>query len=347
MIFERLEQRRLNLSCAKRNLAGLTDSFDEINVHENYLRGMAKEDFYSGMDALAQVFRLLYTGMISDPQNYAMKDHNDKKGLEKNMNFLFVLAQQGNLNNGSFEIDGKLFAFALKAARVTKPEMYFDILKPLGFTVTGNGKKIEASNIITIEYPDNSYLLAVLKAMVDAIDMFSNVKPYQLCNNFFELLDYRVLENYPATTQLTTIEYIISKIKGESRDVVEMFYNFIKPLVKCKIKGSIGHYWTPTFTLKSTKRVIMSLKINLESHDVKLNLFNIGKYTDSLHELPTKLLNEIKYSGWETDNEYAFVFDLDGKTYRKNPESAFVFTTPDKNEAMFLLKLLKKELEFS
>ena len=331
MIYETIEKRRLTLTCVKRNLAGLSKNFSEINVHESYLRGIKRGNFCAGLDALAQAFRTLYTEMMSKPQSYAMKHDDDKKGLEKNMNFLFLLAQKGSLNNGALEIEGKLFAQALKEAKVTKPEMYFNILEPLGFITSGLSKKIEISEIIIVEFPDNPYLLATLKAMTDAIGMFLKCKPYQQSNNYFELLDHRVLENYPATEPMNTMEYILSKIKGESRDIVEMFYDFIKPSVKLQIKGSIGHYWTMTFTLKSTKRVIMSLKVNLESHDVKLNLFNLGKYMAHLDGFPTKMLDEIKYSGWETDNEYAFVFDLDGKTYRKNPESAFVFTKPDKN----------------
>jgi len=127
---------------------------------------------------------------------------------------------------------------------------------------------------------------------------------------------------------------------------VKMFCDFIEPLAKCQIKGSFGYYLTLTFTLKSTKKVIMSLKINLESHDVKLNLFNIGKYTELLDGFPEKTVDEIKYGGGETEGEYAFVFELDGKTFRKNPEGSFVFTKPDKADSKLLLELLKKELEF-
>ena len=323
----------------------MTKNIDAINVHESYLRGMKKEDFYSGMDALVHAFRTLYTGMVRDPQNYAMKDDNDSKGFANNMNFLLLLAKTGNLANEILEIDGKLLAIALKEARVTKKESYFHILESLGFITAGLGKKVEASKIITIEYPDNNYLLAAFKAVADTIGMFSRSKPHQQYSNYFELLDYRVLENYPATEPITTMEYILAKINGESRCVVEMFYGFINPLTKCQIKGSVGHYWTLTFTLKSTNRVIMSLKINLESHDVKLNLLNLCKYTEVLDGFPNKMINEIKHGGWETDGEYAFVFDLDGKTYRKNPEGSFVFTKPSKNDSELLLGLLKKELE--
>lgn len=346
MIYERLEQRRMSFACTKRNLAGLTKHFEDIIVHENYLHGVAKEDFYSGMDALAQTFRKLYTEMISDPQNYAMKDDNDSKGLSNNMNFLFQLAQTGTLNDKILEVEGKLLALTLKEAKVTKAERYFHILESLGFVTTGLGAKIETSEMISVEYPDNNYLLAVLKAMTDAICMFSSAKPHQISSNYFELLDYRLLENYPATEPTLTFEYLMSKIKGESRDIATMFYEFIMPLTKCQVKGDFRHYWTITFTLKTTKKVIMSLRVNLESHDVKLNLFNLGKYTKFLIDFPTKMLHEIKHGGWETDNDDAFVFELGGKTYKKDPDGSFVFTKPNKSESMLLIELLKKELSF-
>ena len=74
--------------------------------------------------------------------------------------------------------------------------------------------------------------------MADAVGMFSGINPNQ-GNIYFELLDHRVLENYPATEPKLTMEYILSKLKNESRDVAEMFYEFIKPLAKCEIKGSL------------------------------------------------------------------------------------------------------------
>ena len=54
---ERLEQRRTASLCAKRNLAGLTENFENIIVRENYLHGMGRESFrneiypQSGADA--------------------------------------------------------------------------------------------------------------------------------------------------------------------------------------------------------------------------------------------------------------------------------------------------------
>jgi len=124
----------------------------------------------------------------------------------------------------------------------------------LRFAITGLGKKMEICETISLEYPGHNGLLAVLKAMADAITKFSKSKPHQISRNYFELLDYRVLENYPATEPVDTLEYIISKIKPESRDVVKIFYDFIIPLAKCQIKGSIGHYWTPDIHLKTYKK---------------------------------------------------------------------------------------------
>jgi len=348
---ESIEKRRLATTCVEKNLTGLTTNFEGINVHENYLSGLEKEEFYSGLDALAQVFYTLYTGMISEPQIYAMKNDGDVKGLIKNMNFLLLLAQKGILNNDSLEIDGNIFASALKEAKVTKTEIYFHILESLGFITIGLDKKIEASEKITVEFPDNKYMLTALKAMADAVGMFSGINPNR-GSNYFNLLDYRVLERHPAAVPKDTMEYILSKLKSENRDVAQIFYEFVKPFVKCDIKGDIGWYWTPTFTLKSTKKVIMSLKLTPESHDVKLNLSNIGKYTELLEGFPAKMIDEITDGGWDCGNcnskcESAFVFDLDGKSYRKCRCGSFVFMEPDKNDSKLLLRLLKKEVEFA
>jgi len=337
---------------AEKSLTGLTKNFEGVSIHKNYLNGLDEEEFLSGMEALAQAFESLYAGMINEPQAYAMKDADDIKGLVKNMNFLLLAAQKGVLRNGTLEIDGSALAPALKEAKVTKPEQYFKILEPQGFVTTGLAKKVEASEKITVDYPDSPHLLTALKAMADAVGAFSGINPNQ-GSIYFEMLDHRVLANHPATEPKASMEFILSKMRSDSRDVVEVFYEFIKPLAKCELKGGFGHYWTPTFTLKSNKKVILSFKLTLDNHDVKLNLANLGKYTEALDGFPEKLIGTIKDGGWgcggcrAKSDDCAFSFDLDGQSYRKCRCGSFVFDKPDQNDTELLLKLLKKELEFA
>jgi len=337
---------------ANKNLRGTEKNFENMTVHNSYLYGLTLEEFTSGICELSKIFISIYTGMINEPHSYAMKNDDDGKGLEKNMNFLFTLSQVGGLNNDSIEANGMALATALKEAKVTKPETYFQILEQLGFIITGLGKKIEASEKITIEYPDNHYIFTALKSMTDAISMFTKNKPHKQCNVYFELLDHRVLINYPATEPAITMEYIMPRLTKESRDVVQTLCGIVEPLAKCNIKGGFGHYWTPTFTLKSTKRVIMSIKLTLDNHDVKLNLANLGKYTEMLDDFPAKIINEITGGGWGCGGSGcnpscagAFKFDLYGKSYAKCRGGSFVFHAPDKSETELLIRLLKKEID--
>ena len=337
---------------AQKNLAGLAHDFTGINIHKEYLYGIAEGAFRSGLETLADTFTAIYTGMNSTPQAYAMKNEDDSKGLVKYMHFLLVAAQKGSLCNTALEIDGSALAQALKDAKVTKPEMYFPMLAAWGFTTTGLGKKIESSETIILEYPDNRYLVTALKAMADAVSAFSKINANG-GNHYFEMLDARVLENNPATEPKATMEYILAKVNNESRDVVGMFYEYIKPHAKCTIKGSLHWYLTPTFTLKSTKKVIMSFKITLDSHEIKLNLAHLGEYAALLDGFPERLKKEIINNGWNCGqcatkpSTCAFAFDLDGISYRKCRCGSFVFAEPDKNDARLLLGLLEKELSFA
>ena len=348
---EPIEKRRLETTCVEKKLMGLTTSFEGLSVHENYLGGLEKEEFFSGLHALAQVFDSLYRGMSSAPNAYAMKNSDDAKGFAKNMNFLRLLAQKGLLNGAFIEVDGSLFSLALKEAKVTKPERFFHVLESAGFITTGLGEKIETSEKIIVKFPDNKYMFTALKAMTNAVGMLSRIRPDR-GDDYFDLLDCRVLEKYPAAAQRDTMEYILTKLKGDNRDIAKMFYEFIKPFAKCEIKGAIGWYWTPTFTLKSTKRVIMSIKLTPEGHDIKLNLANIGKHTDILADFPPQMLDEIVNGGWECGNcspkcGRAFAFDFAGVSYRKCCCGSFLFAEPSKNDSALLLGLLKRELEFS
>ena len=343
-----IEKRRLETSFVEKNLMGLTTIFDNIVVHKNYLDGLENEDFISGLNTLSQIFHSLYTGMISEPKIYAMKNQDDVKGFVKNMNFLLLLAQRGTMNGDSIEIDRFAFALSLSKAKITKPERYFEVLESVGFVSTGLCKKTETGEDICVEFPDNKYALIALKAMADAIGMFSETNPTR-GNNYFHLLDGRILENHPASAPKDTMEYILTKLKSDNRDVTAMFYEYMKPLAKCNIKGDIGWYWTPTFTLKSTKKVIMSLKLTVESHDIKLNLMNIGQYTDLLEDLPPHMINEMTNGGWECGAcnpkcKNAYVFDLDGISYKKCRCGSFLFKEPNKEDSKLLLGLLKKEI---
>ena len=338
---------------ANKNLLGLTETFEGLSIHKNHLNGLAPDEFASGLNSLAATLKALYTGIANDPQSYAMKDADDLKGHVKNINFLLLLAQKGIIKGDSLEIEGKTFAAALKDAKVTKPERYFQIYEPLGFSFSGLGKKIEASEKIITEFPDNKHLLNALKSMADAVGAFSAINPNQ-GNIYFELLDPRVLENHPATEPKPTMEYIIPKLNINSGDVIKRFYEYIKPFAKCEIKGSLEWYWTVTFILKSTKKVILSFKLDQESHKIKLNLANIGSYVEHVKELPAKMIDEIKNSGWGCNKENCnpkcaggFKFDLNGVSYNKCRGGAFTFNNPDKNESELLLGLLKKEIEFS
>ena len=336
---------------AEKNLVFLNDKSDKMLVHKNYLYRLAQEEFASGMDTLNNVFKAMYIGMTENPHSYAMKAGDDAKGFMRNMNFLFQLVRNGSLEEGTIKVNGRVLAPALKEAKVTKPESVFRIYEPLGFKFTGLENKIEKSEI-SVEFPDDGKLLVALKAMAEAISMFSKSKPHHLINVYFETLDERVLKDYPAAEPKTTMEYIVSKLKGESREVVEAFYKFIEPFAKCSVSGSALWYWTPTFTLKSLKRVILSFKLDLENHDVKLNLANLGKYVYLIDGFPAKLKKEITNNGWECAGADCnpkcaggFAFELDGKAYKKCRCGSFVFHSPDKGESELLLGLLKKELE--
>jgi len=330
-------------------ISGLTENFDDVKIHKKYLYGLEHDEFIAGLYSLDETFKSLYIGMKNEPQKYAMKSADDIKGFAKNTNFLLLLAQNGKLKSGSFEVDGEMFAAALKNAKVTKPEVYFKFIEPLGFTIDGLGKKIETSEKITVEFPDNKNLLIVLKAIADAVGMFSKMDSNN-GNIYFQLIEYRVLESYPAIEPELTMEYIISKLKNESRELAKMFYDFIKPLAKCRINGNIIWYWTPTFTLNVAKKVVMSFKIDLENFDIKLNLFNINNYIELLNGFPEKMINEIKDGGWECHNcnpkcNGSYVFTLSGKNYKKCQCSAFIFRNPTKKDSKLLIGLLKKELE--
>ena len=347
----KLEERRLTLSRAQRNLIALTKTFGDITVHEKYLSryDLTTAQLAEGFTAASEILAKLYTSMIADPKTYAMKGADDDKGLIKNTNFLYFLAKTGELKHNALEISGSALAQALKETKVTKPESYLNIFESLGFNFTGMDKKIESSGTITTTCNLSRYLLPALKAMVDAIDEFEQMT-YNRGSHYFEMLDCRVLSCYPAVEPQLTMPYILSKLDEETREITSRLDNFLAPNAKRAIKGGIGWYWTVTYTSKKTKKVIASLKLDIQSHDVKLNLANIGKYTEQVSLLPKTMIAQITSNGWDCGKcnpkcDGAFEFILADSSYSKCRCGSFVFAKPTADDTSYFLELLKSELD--
>lgn len=342
---------------AERNIACLTKDFSNISVDESYLQGLSKEDFISGMNGLSQIFMAMYVGMNKTPSQYAMKNNDDVKGLVKNMNFVFLMAKIGVLNRHlELEIDGRSFASALKESRVTKPEIYFNVFEQLGFIATGLSNKIETSDIIKIEYPDNRFVLPALKAMTKGInEARSNVSSIaqgiyvNQGNEHFEFLDPRVIQKYPSDMSLT-IDYLLDNMDDDRRYLLMEVYELLKDHTKIKLEGSNHHNWKGTFSLKANKRVLVTFHYRWDHFDVKLNLANLGDYVEETSSFPKTMIDEMINGGWECgvcnpNCAKPFEFTLGGVHYKKCHCGSFIFSNPDKASSKMLLGLLKRELE--
>ena len=44
-----IEERRFETTHVEKNLLGLSTSFDDVNIHENYLNGLEKKEFLAGL----------------------------------------------------------------------------------------------------------------------------------------------------------------------------------------------------------------------------------------------------------------------------------------------------------
>jgi hypothetical protein len=333
------------------NIKGLIEDYSMIKIHKKYLYGLEENDFKSGFGDLVKTFKTLYSSMRENPIIYAMKDEDDVKGFVKNMNFLLLLAHKSFINNNfTLSVKGNELALALKDAKITKPEIYFDIIHKIGFTTIGLSKKLSDSEDIIVEFPDNNRLIVALKAMADSICGFSTINSNQ-GSTYFKNLDYRVLENETPTEPKLTMEYIIYSLKDNRKEVVSILNSFISKYAKHSIKGDTYYNWTATYTYLANKKVIISIKSSVENCSIKLNLHHLGQYVDYLHEIPEKMVEEIKTNGWDCGScnekcEGGIKFEIDGATYKKCRCGSFVFNNPTVDTVKYGIKLLEMEMSY-
>ncbi len=323
----------------------LIENKEDFRVHEKHMYGTSKEEFMSGYNELNMVLRKLYSDMEKHPKQYAMKDNNDIKGFYKNINFLMIIACNGELKNDySLEIDGEALDLELKNIRFTKPELYFDTLKSLGFVAMGLKKKVSSSDTISVEYPDNHYLIIALKAMGDCA---SKIPKNDIV--YFMNMDYRILENEEVTSPKLNIEYILRHLAGEKGEVLKKLNDILSKNSKCVIDGDTYYDWNISYKLKSNKKAIALVKSKADLFTAKLNLRNIGNYINDISNFPEKLKNEILTCGWSCGScnvkcEGGYKFDYDGVFYDKCRCGSFIFDNPNCEELEYLIGLFEEEL---
>lgn len=346
-------------------LKNIVDQPTRMKVHPSFLHGVEEEEFQSGYNELLSTVKMIYSDIVSAPEKFDMllKPNTvpDAKNADYTQshasflrapNLLFLLGYQGELQSDlTVIITGNKLLNGAKELKITKVQALLKKLTDYGFEINGMSKTLHANDTISIGFPQNRFLLPVLKSMSEAMAAI-NHHDLRKVKDFFYMMDYRILESEKPKAPKLTVDYVFHALDKGKRRIAEIAHDYIikyaKPTIR--IGGFSRNDWSCAYTLQTSKKVILSLNICQENLSVKLNLAHINQYVDSLSQYPEEIREAIKTSGWECgrchDNcSGPFSFVYEGKAYNKCRCGSFMFDHINKDTIHYCIELLEKEIQ--
>jgi len=265
---------------------------------------------------------------------------------------LYVLGISSSLDhNGVLTIDWGTLAANGKPLKITGLPVLLFKLRDYGFEVSDFGKSPKAGEALYLSFADNRYLTAALKAMADALFELTKGDLRNPKNDYFYMLHPALLEYETVKEPKLNIDSVINAISQTQHGFAHAFHEIVKDYTKHNIRiGQLmRNEWACTYTSKKNKRVLMSLKINQDCLYVKLNLLNINKYMSMVANMPIRIQNAIKNSGWECGEcnpccNGGIAFEMDGESHNKCSHGSFVFHDLNEDNLKYYKQLLEKEM---
>lgn len=342
----------------------ITDEPAELKVHPRFLHGLETDEFKNGYTTLLRLMQSLYSDIEKDPAAFGMTlvEISEANGTTANYsksnrsfvrvpNLLLALGACGMLDNSfSLSVDGETLLNAAKKLNITNIASLLDRLKDYGFEITGYTKTVKAGGSLTVSFPDDRALTAVLKSFSDAyIELrkgdFTGAKDY-----FYMLLpDLLSAENVKEPK--LSFEHFKHVLKEDWRGTAAELHERAAPHAKLSVKtqGVMRGSFSCVYTGKKSGMVLMTMKAEQGGLYVKLNLEHIGGYIGTVMEKPEDFREKIRGNAWNCSRCHdscagGFKFEMDGNEYSKCRGGAFAFNDISTAEAGYLRELLELEL---
>ena len=163
---------------------------DTIEIHQDFLHTLSREDFESAFRTVGDIFYQLMTDISLSPERFAMplcdeattrygapEAQDSRFAAWRPMKLLYTVFTNGNLGDRGFSVD--IHAFR-EANNIKNSHILFNILHGYGFEFSGlsNGKITPKVMEINVNFPENQNIINVLAltaqkaAGVNAADLF-------------------------------------------------------------------------------------------------------------------------------------------------------------------------------
>ncbi len=346
-------------------LKNVVDQPTRMSVCKSFLGGLEEDEFQSGFCELLSTVRMMYTDIVSNPEEFDMLLKQNTVPDAKNAdyiqshasflrvpNLLFLIGYLGELQSDlTVIVDGSKLLSGAKELKITKVQALLEKLADYGLETEGMSKKLQSDDRISFGFPQNRFMIPALQSMSAAMAAINN-NVLKKEKSFFYMMDHRILENANPKAPKLTVDHIYHALDADRRRVAEIFNDFIVKYAKTTVRmgGFSRNDWSCVYNLSTSKKVIMSLNITQDNLSVKLNLANINQYADSLTQYPEKIREAIKTSGWDCGRCHSscagpFSFNYEGREYNKCRCGSFVFDNIDDETIRCCIDLLEKELQ--
>jgi len=312
---------------------------------------------------LLATLRNLYSDIADNPADFGMmlkeaEDVNVKTPAYTNSNasflrvpnLLFVLGLSSVVESvGTLTTDCNVLLANAKALKIAGLPTLLDKLRDYGFYISDFGKSPKAGEMLSISFPDNRYLTAVLKSMAEALSELTGGDLRNPKNDYFYMMLPAIIENETVKEPKLTIDTLYNALDEAQRDLAAGLHKIVENDTKYSIrKGQLmRNEWTSTYTTKKSKKVLMSLQVSQDKLSVKLNLNHINQYISIIRDMSGKISKAITDGGWECGGcnprcSGGFAFEIDGNSYNKCHCGSFVFSVLSVEEVIFRGHLFKK-----
>ncbi len=165
---------------------------DNFEIHDCFLKYMAKEEIDSTFKELWNMFTNIYGDIAEFPETFGMPLHkpeeykySTKEARESRsapyrpLKLLYYLLITGDLCNGTIIVDVERFKAINNVKNIP---VIFERLVDYGFSFDGLKKYKITNESIYISYPDNTQVLTVLKLMADKAYITNRTNDFLACH---------------------------------------------------------------------------------------------------------------------------------------------------------------------
>ena len=351
---------------ARNYMRNLPDGTETFKVHPMYLQGLLEEEFKDGYNALIQLKRDIYTGVITNPKDFGMplipigSFHDYPKSHSKFLRvprLLYAIGLVGVLGaDMTLYVNGQEFLEAAKQLLITGTLDLLHQFTDYGFEIAGLSDKINSNDELIFSYPDCRALTVVLSSMAKACAPDTSRGAMYTNKGYFHVMSPHLFEFETPKNINCGIEYLYRCLNDQNRETAKALHDLITSKghkLKTQLGGLMRNNWTFTYTGKKSKRVLMFLQTRQDNLIIKLNLENIDEYKNEIMQIPEHIREHIRNNGHKCDRTDrclpkcmgGIVYSLDDVEYFTCRVSAFLFYNISAADLPYIKKLIELEMK--